>query len=489
MKKRNPCSTALVSVFLAVGVLAMASCGRDAIFSIIYHEVPPVPPMVRGGPTNIVVFDWEFEWEGGDRTPRPVLFVASGDLFWYSAEFACGCDADDPGAGCGCVDGCACAADPGDPSDCDCGEDCACATPGNCRCCANDADCRAGNCERRVRVGSGWGRNIGINQPGGKIIDIAVTQRHLYALSMAGTGVSTTVFRIKSGRGSWERIDSPAGSIQSIFASGDRLFAGVRTGSATGPVRAVYGIFSVSDEGNAFEQVVDDARPLTGAIMDGDYHLLSTGGGSVYRVDGATATPLLRHVPDPDENDDADDESDPGEDVGPPVFVGMIMGMIGLPDNSIIAVSRGGPLYMVEGDYLKRIPLNAGGDISTGRLATGALALWRGTVAGDDDGVVLVAGVQGSLTATTFNNGYVEFRLTPAGALDTSASRHDADQLVSVQGQNDQYRTSLGRLPINHLFQVPPEIDENMTFFASTQTAGLWSFRYREGRYQWNAEN
>ena len=493
MKKRKPCLTVLALGLIAAGALAATSCGRDAIFSIIYHEVPPVPPMIRGGPTRMVVFNWHTPLEattestlenecglpaeecacqdnesgssggGSDNvaaTYRPIMFVASGSLFWYTPKHR-----------------------------------------------NND-----GSWDNTTAT---WALPIGIEQPPGRrILDIAATQTFLYALT--GTGIDNTLYRINpylvaNGTG-WE--DVWRGNIQSIAADpkGDKLFAGVRVAGGAHEIRFVAGDATTlsalaGTSGRPLPSVdgdrtTDDTGLLTGAVFLSGIYYLSTGLttiGTIFRVEGVTATP---HV-----------VGRPGSGTAPgtesPNGIGNFKSIIRLPDDSIIAVHRdrngGGFLYQSRGDYFARIPRptpspqdDAGegstenGDtpppqvyVSTGRVATSALAIWEGDGA---QGKALAVGVQGSLTAATFNNGYVEFPLTDNGSIDASEDRRDATRLVSVQGQNDQYITSLGRLAINHLFQAPYEIDANRTFFASTQTAGLWSFQYRDGRYQWNAQ-
>jgi hypothetical protein len=109
----------------------------------------------------------------------------------------------------------------------------------------------------------------------------------------------------------------------------------------------------------------------------------------------------------------------------------------------------------------------------------------------------LIAGIQGGLynptntttSSSSYTHGYVEFDLNPNGSFNTSSPRRDSNRLETVDN-SDRYTTSLGKHPINHLFQTPVNIDENRTFFASTQTAGLWSYRDRpdNGGWQWNAE-
>jgi hypothetical protein len=126
--------------------------------------------------------------------------------------------------------------------------------------------------------------------------------------------------------------------------------------------------------------------------------------------------------------------------------------------------------------------------MATSRYATGALALWEGG-AGQK---ALIVGIQGGLFNTStlsYTHGYIEFRLKTDGSLDTSSPRLDPGNLSSVD-DNSRYRATIGKHPINHLFQAPKELDDGMRFFASTQTAGLWSYKYRnDGGLQWNAEN
>ncbi|MCL2193203.1 MAG: hypothetical protein FWB78_07395 [Treponema sp.] len=429
MKKRNLRWSILALGLFVATTLAITSCGRDAIFFTISMEVPPQPPRIRGGPTQMVVFNW-----GTESEPKPVLFVASGSLFWYSPE-------------------------PESPN-------------------PNMQEAGVGNGTTVLGgVNASWGRDIGISQPPGRVIDIAATQRYLYALT--GGGINNTLYRTNSNNDNWERVGS--GNIQSIFADGERLFAGIRTGSSG--TTAIYGISSVSDDEATLDPLdsltIPNTRLLTGAVSDGaSSFILSTNGG-VFRSDGSTLTHL------------SNADADPGYGEQPP-FTEIIVGMIRLPNNSIIAVGRGGFLHNVTGNSIERI--RSGEDVtgewmSTGRPATSALAIWEGNIDGADGGKVLAVGVQGSLTAATFNNGYVEFLLDENGALDIDEPRREANNLASVQGEHGQYRGSLGRLPLNHLFQAPWEIDEYMTFFASTQTAGLWSFRTLDGVPQWNAEN
>ena len=168
------------------------------------------------------------------------------------------------------------------------------------------------------------------------------------------------------------------------------------------------------------------------------------------------------------------------------------MGMIKLENDMIIAVERnGGSLYEVKKDEFSQMYYNNGNPVTTGRYAMGSLALWEDFEHSNTK--ILVAGIQGGLYSTStssYTNGYVEFDLNSDGSFNTASERRNSNNLYTVDGNTDRYTTSLGKHPINHLLQTPKKIHPRMIFFASTQTAGLWSYRDRpdNGGPQWNAE-
>ena len=177
------------------------------------------------------------------------------------------------------------------------------------------------------------------------------------------------------------------------------------------------------------------------------------------------------------------------------------MGMIQLEDEKIIVVERnGGVFFEVQESGFRQLRYSDGRTVATGRYSTGALALWQQVIINDDetpnykDGKrMLVAGIQGGLFSTTtsssYTHGYVEFELNPDGSLNLDPVSRDNSPSITVDGNTDRYTATIGKHPINYLYQTPPEVDANMIFFASTQTAGLWSYRDRTGGLQWNAEN
>jgi hypothetical protein len=415
-------------VIMALGFLT-TTCMQAPIFYIISTETAPKKPRIEGAPTNMALFNWE---------GTPVMFVASGRLHWYAKT-----NEDAP-------------ADPNKPG----------APP--------------------AKI-SKWDLDeFNIPQPGGKITSIAVTKSRLYALSIDNQSSHTILRYIKSGQDEWTDVSPyPDYPIQSIFADPERehLFAGARKNNTNS-----FAILYMDDE---LKMLKDGTALLSGAVHRNGFFYLSTKTNMIYQVD---LSPAIRY--------ELTDKDSPTSEK--PLF----MSIFKLKDTkgTIIAIARrDGVLYEVkEGMYLSPMKHtgsnNNGNIIKTERYASGALALWEDN---ENRGLKkFIAGIQGGLYATTttitsssttaYTHGYVEFTLNSDGSFNTNISRDDSGSgSMQTVDNNDRYTTSLGKHPINHLFQAPPEIDDyNRTFFASTQTAGLWSYRDRpdNGGPQWNAE-
>jgi hypothetical protein len=419
MKIRN------LAVFL-LGFLTI-TCTQDPIFFIIAKETAPTKPRIEGAPTNMVVFEREYNDPNNppEKILFPIMYVASGRLHWYAKA----------GKGTG---------------------------------------------------ESGWDSyEYSIQQPPGKVISLVATKSRLYALCFDDQNANTTLRYIKFNEDGWHSIPGFANyPIQSIYADNEHLFAGARK-SDSNSFAILY--LDDNDKLQAFKNDADEIIPtslLSGAVyreQDKCFYLCTR--GEFFQVN---------------EDDFAYSQLSSGI-----VFMGMIK--LQDSDETIIAVSRnGGVLFdVIIGDdnmpTLRRMQYTGGnsGDISTGNYATGALALWEGPADSHPNPSLkmLIAGVQGHLYTTSssssYSHGYVEFEINGDNSFNTGIFRRDTGRLGSVDDP-DRYMASLGKHPINHLFQAPDTIDKGRVFFASTQTAGLWSYRYRDNQgwkgLQWNAE-
>ena len=333
--------------------------------------------------------------------------------------------------------------------------------------------------------GPEWDSNAyPIAQPEGKIISLAVAGDRLYALCRDGNGINAKLRCIESewkAGEQWTTIASEASSypvIQTIYVAPEsqRLFAGAG--------RSSFDILYLDTAEDKLKTLIENSSLLSSAVCQNGINYLSTRGNGIYQITDNDLTNITQL------EDMTDDERNrnPARN-----FMSMIM----LKDNSIIAVEReGGTLYAVQNGSFARLRYAINNNwIATGKYATEAITLWEeiDPVSGDTTRRLLVVGIQGGLystTASSYTYGYVEFELNLDGSLNTAQTRRDPGNLLTVS-DNDRYTTSLGKHPINSLFQMPREIDEDIIFFASTQTAGLWSYRYIEknGGWQWNAEN
>jgi len=445
---------------LLLGILAV-SCGKDPIFYLISTETAPVPPRIPGAPTNMVVFEREIA--SGDKIK--FLFVASGRLHWYGSP---------------------------DP----------------------------------VTESPGWDRDYGIPQPGGKIIALAVTKDHLYALCLSGNSLRATLRRIGKGHNdSWQEMTNSSSTytlIQSIYstysddpADDGQLFVGARKNDKE---NEDYGILYLS--GTTLKTLRDNTTLLSGAAYRNSSYYVCTRsddekrGGRILKVSTAfNSVTQLNNIG----SEKIKVPKDP--QVEPPEFDDKwritynykdisFMGMIKLKntEGSIIAIERDrGYLYEILTDTdvnnmfpspqdttavdalkdsaFSQIYYKNGDKAETGGYAMGGLALWEG-----DSTKLLVASRQGTLLSTSYNNGYREFLLKSDGSFDKTRILYPSFMYTCDESR---YTTSLGKHPINHLFQAPDTVDKDKTFFTSTQTGGLWSYRNRigSGGWQWNAED
>jgi hypothetical protein len=277
-------------------------------------------------------------------------------------------------------------------------------------------------------------------QPPGKISALAATDTHLYALT--GELSQARLYRQEKGSAGWTLItnNSDYPVLQNMYGDGQGLFVGAQK-------RTDGGYAILYERNGALTFLQDGTGLLKGAVWDGSSHLLATYGGGIFQVDGSmTFSP------------------DALQGTAGINFEGLID-----TGSAIAAVSRNGSVY--SGNAAGFTEIIPGGPKFTGALALGKTG---------DGSALLFLGVQGG----SGSGGYREILLSDAPWKIRTPGR---DKPSSVSNY-ERYHSSIANHPVNHIFQVPKEIDPAMTIFASTQKDGLWSYRERDGSWQWNRE-
>jgi len=257
--------------------------------------------------------------------------------------------------------------------------------------------------------------------------------------------------------------------VQDIFAANDILFITASIPRSSSAIS--YTIFYIDNSGTVTE-LINNTGEINGIAFNGESYFLSTKDRGVYRIDDISGGALLI-------NKDTD-----GNDVNI-----NFSGIINLQDNdnTILLIARNGSVYTVK-DVITKIE-----NVSMGKMATGALAIWR-----ENDQLssnrLLLAGRQDSLSYSSFGYtyGYLELELDINGIKSGKNFVEPGNEPLSTvsQGGNERFQSTIGKYPVNYLFQVPSEIDDEMILFASTQKNGVWSCRDRDlndNKY-WNAE-
>jgi hypothetical protein len=311
--------------------------------------------------------------------------------------------------------------------------------------------------------------------PGQKINHLAATHDYLYVLCSSGSGPgSTTLYRHEAPFTglNWEPVNSAALSASgypylfSIYADdrqdSTQLFAGAWNGNGESDSPTNYAIFWADENSNSLKTLITGSGGLSGAAFDGTNHFIATGYG-IYVTNNSTPITVLE-------------------------ILGLgnnFPGIIQL-NNETVTVNRGGYLYTVTASMIN--PTYA----RVGYLATGALAAWYDPdpASTDPNPKLLLVGIQGSSGSS--NYGYREMVLS-GGDLSTATDTYPyvpgSHSPTSVFSMNSaRYETTLGHRPVNYLFQVPDTVDPERTLFAATVKDGLFSYRLRDGDWQWNAE-
>ena len=321
-----------------------------------------------------------------------------------------------------------------------------------------------------------------------RIIQLAAAGDYLYAFCYEDKDKSVTrkILRRKASEDWTEAPQISDGILQSIYSANNKLFIGVqKTGTNE---HAVYVI-----ENDALNEIIQGKENalLVGAASNGTTVFLCTMTG-IYTDNGN----IVRGS-------------------GVSGIWNVYSGIIAL-NESIVAINREGNLYKVyptspcscENDDpevpdcecdgnnedcectdcdSRNMELVARLNIDRNRrwLATGALAVWE-----KEEQFLLLAGRQEAAYTldTGFRNGYMELHLSNAGGIGGNTFKEPGKDSPTSIHNDRNYESMFGRYPINHIIQVPEDIDPDRTLFASTQREGVWSYRVRDGNPIWNAE-
>jgi len=281
-------------------------------------------------------------------------------------------------------------------------------------------------------------------RPGAEIFALAATSTHLYALCKESSGKSVIKTSTTGNNNTWSNVavyEDPV--INKIYAAGDQLFIGAGN---HGSYYILCGNNRVYNTGNIL---------LNGAAFDGTNYFLSAkdqiyDGGAIYMTSNPSS--------------------------GTVVSVGGNYSFAGIINtgSSIFAITRDGNVHNLTTGS-KTIAMD------NSRLATGGLAVWE-----KDGNRLILAGRQdrqGTSTTSGYSHGYVEARIEGGnitGGFDEPGKRNIS---TVTNGDNGRYRSTIGRYPVNHLFQASDGI-----LFASTPD-GVFSYRNRKDGWNWNAED
>lgn len=292
--------------------------------------------------------------------------------------------------------------------------------------------------------GTSWTRAA---QPSGTVRDLAATTTALYALTVDGTGSTTTRLWKTTDGTAWNPVANTTGYdfIDSIYGANAELFAGAHMAST-----GTYGIFY--DNADTLASVKTDLGSggvLVGAVWDGTNYYVATSSLGIFYGTGAMAISASA--------------------IGGTVPSGYSLnGLIALT-GQIAAVGR----HNTNGGYLIAGTLTGFSTYISGNSYkfNGALATYG------SNQLLLLGGTSG-----TYTNGYMEIVLS-AGKLSASPSlQSPGNGSPTTVGDSAKYAASLGKKMVNWLCQSPLS---DGTLFAATNLYGLWAYRNSE----WNAQD
>jgi hypothetical protein len=291
--------------------------------------------------------------------------------------------------------------------------------------------------------GQGWNSP---RNPGGTIRGLAATATHLYALTFDGIDPSGSKLKRKAGADfanadAWDTVSEQPG-MQKVYAANNTVFVWAGTDKGvSGP------LYAVNTAGNGLDPI-GTVGMLNGAAYDGSntYYFACLDG--IYTYTSGSPSKVQE---------------------------GIIMGIIKVK-NQIVAAGRDTLYYNSSGSPSIFNPS------SLGVVCTGAMGLWKEDASNTDSDLLLL-GVQNRSYSNT-EHGYREITLNN-GELNTGnlTARQPGQESPTSSNNYGQYHSSIGTHPVVSILQF------NGIFFAGTSRDGLWSYRVRDGAWQWNAEN
>jgi hypothetical protein len=291
--------------------------------------------------------------------------------------------------------------------------------------------------------------NWTLSTPGGNIRQLAETGSKMYALCGEP---GNFILKESSDGSNWSNVAHAGITVQAIYSANDKLFVG------TGQIGALSIYYY---DGTFTNLAYTQDKLLNGAAHDGTTYYLSVKslstelGGGIYTsgsTPAQTNTSLIgnsNNIP----------------------FMGVIK--LGTSSN-IVAISRKeGVLYTVTSSGVT----NTNRKLGTRKLATGALLVFN-------DNLLLAGRQDEMLNSINYEHGYRELVLS-SGSITGTDFLDPGTHSPSTVDNYATYRSTLEKNPVKHLFKASYD---DKTLFASTYTNGVWSYRLRDGRWQWNSE-
>jgi hypothetical protein len=293
-----------------------------------------------------------------------------------------------------------------------------------------------------------------------RIRDIAATDSFLYVcLDDANNMIRRTSIGIidELNNLNWQEISTSELNIQKIFGAGDNLLISAGSSSFT--------VHYISGSSTAILPVnIPTETPISmlcGTVVSGGtVFLCSTERrGIFYTALGS-----------------------PGSLTIVPETAGIEFTSIINPGNNsgiIFAIDYDGKLYRVTtAGIIDSTPDN----FAEGRKSTGALAIWEN----NDGDKLLLAGRQdvGYSYNAGYTYGYVEIAINATLTDIEGSFKEPGTGSPTTVDNNERYASSIGKNPVPHIHQATSD----KQLFASTQSRGVWSYRERDGYWQWNAE-